>query len=367
MPKSGFTLVELLVVVAILSAIAATAFSLVTDGRIATARIDDTLARLTTLRRAILGLESPAWDGAVRLSGFVADNGRLPESVSELVERPAGFAEQKSVMPRFSATVGPDCVQTGATPISATDVSLMLTKGHRGNYLAGIAHNEGSTPVFRDGWGNRSTADPANPDADKKNFGWLFTQSTTPDSNLIITSLGANNQIGVTSTVPENEDAETDRSTVVAPGDWQTANLNAWRVTLKVPTPLAGTSVTLTGAPASGKFSVALLVFRNTDDVGRQWMQFNSQKGCGDSSDWDENGTCTLIFDVNTACGGNPASAPFPLGRHLLLLLRENGDGGIDKIYAYKRGTEPAPDRYASATPAFFPGTLPPPVTLEIR
>ena len=327
--QTGFTLLELLVVVAILSAIAMASFGLTASDRVATARIEDTNARLSHLRRATLGLETPSWDGAVRLSGYVADNGTLPGSVAALVSKPDSFSEQKGLQPEFYTDLDSACLPAGGTPYPT---NVTLVKGHRGNYLSGLAHNG----EFRDGWGNVSqTGD----DAD--NFGWLLKFSSAPDdTQLTFTSLGINNDLN-----NEIDEAERNRKITIAPNDWQ-VDLNGWQVKLKNPT----------GIP--GDFYVALLVFENTN-TGGQWRQFRSRT-CSDDGDWDSEGNCTLNFAEEVTCrSGFKREAHVPLGRHLLLLVKE------DNTPRYPGGDDSKP--VISARPAFYPGTVLPDLVLEVR
>ena len=81
--RSGFTLVELLVVVFILSTLALTGLAL-TETADSQLRFEDTQARLRALKRAVIGDTEPVFDGRRLLSGFVVDNGLLPDSLQTL-------------------------------------------------------------------------------------------------------------------------------------------------------------------------------------------------------------------------------------------------------------------------------------------
>ena len=82
--RAGFTLVELLVVIFILSTLALTGLAL-TDTADSQLRFEDTQARIRALRRAVIGEGEPVFAGRQLLSGFVADNGVLPDSIQSLV------------------------------------------------------------------------------------------------------------------------------------------------------------------------------------------------------------------------------------------------------------------------------------------
>ena len=106
----GLSLIELLVVVTILSALALSTLALVdnTDDQF---RYDDTKIRLEKVRSAILGPQGVAVGNQLVVSGFVADIGRLPNNLEELVER-------------------------GALPSWGLDPTTGVEAGWRGPYLA---------------------------------------------------------------------------------------------------------------------------------------------------------------------------------------------------------------------------------------
>ncbi|RMG16941.1 MAG: hypothetical protein D6731_04920 [Planctomycetota bacterium] len=161
-PIRRFTLVELLIVVFLLAAVAATAVS-VLDGADEQLRYDDTRARLSALRVAILGDERP--EGRARASGFVADVGRLPATIDELLARPPSVA---AFDPAFGF-------------------------GWRGPYLALPPQRAGSPPRYPDGFGN----DPGDP-----NHGWQL-EFTPPPPIAAGTQLVLRSRGGATLGAPE--------------------------------------------------------------------------------------------------------------------------------------------------------------------
>lgn len=335
--KAGFTLVELLVVVAILSAVALASFGLMTENR-AQVRIDDTRNRLAILRRAIIGPESPVYGGEMRLAGYVADNGRLPGTLAELLFPPTDHMPQGGVEARFLGA-GADCTVSLASGASVGHVAARVLKGHRGNYLAGVAHNN----EFRDGWGNVEAAGGGS----AENFGWGWD---TVDNALTITSYGADNAPDTALTPPgtPTEEAEADQTMSIAGADWRVP-LDGWRVTLKN-AGAAGSgnlgSSDFSGTPGGGdldKLGLVLLVFEN--ETGGRWRQYRSdQNNCPD--ELEPEGSCVLGFTsaALTSCGD-----AVPLGRHVLALTRDNGaelaDGALGRI---------------AAQVDFFPGAHPP-------
>ncbi|GHT90541.1 hypothetical protein FACS1894101_3120 [Betaproteobacteria bacterium] len=322
----GFTLIELLIVVAILSATALAAAGLLAEDR-TQIRMDDTRVRLGILRHALLGFDRPVYGGEVRLSGYVADNGVLPERLADLLLMPADFAERAGVKPVYANSLDSECRATsGGTAI--TDDAARLMKGHRGNYLNGKAHNG----VFRDGWGNVARHD----DAD--HFGWQVAESA--EKTLEITSLGADNLRDADAPAGERTEAELDQRSVIAANDWL-IDLEGWRVTLK----------NVGAADITGDFALALLVFENGNAGGR-WTQFmTTGSDCPTTLAAGE--SCVLSFG-NKCAAGKTRPAKAPLGRHLLVLL----DGNAPYALSGKKSFTQL---------SLYPDADRPDITLEIR
>jgi prepilin-type N-terminal cleavage/methylation domain-containing protein len=378
MSARGFTLVELLVVVAILSAAALAAFGLMSEDR-SQVRVDDTRVRLALLRRATLGLETPAYGGEVRLSGFVADNGRLPRNIGELLKRPEGSEEQKGVAVAFYSELAGTCFPNKGSEESPNqpeilmpdEAAMLLLKGHRGNYLGG--HGE-----FRDGWGNVDV----DAEQDALDFGWHV--DAVNDDELRIKSLGADNAVdgedGATATgLPE----ERDEVMTIAANDWQVP-LEGWQIIVRnarrasdsVPAPtgegngsgeggsgeagneddpneesggggeghedddtdsgeltIGNVFASTSGVTGFEELAAALLVYENSvsEDGSGQWRQFRSNAthcvGAADKPSTENpsklvaGGYCVLRFTDENACD----RAKVPLGRHLLVLTSKSG------------------------------------------
>jgi len=135
---SGFTLLEMLLALAVLGVVVLGSFSLSGLNNRGT-RFDDSQYRLGYIREAIVGsLESQVEDTKL-ISGFVADIGRLPNNISELINQ-------------------------GELPAWTYDEFSNQWSGWRGPYLQSFTVQSGLN-AFSDGWGNFG---------DTNNFGWNF-------------------------------------------------------------------------------------------------------------------------------------------------------------------------------------------------
>lgn len=193
--QHGFTLLELVVVVAVLGLIASMATEFVTLETNQT-RFNTTKDRLHQIRYAIVGDDSRSLNGQPTLSGYVTHTGQLPTELRQLFmqnycEDPVYFTE-------------PDCSGNG---------SSWETQGNwQGPYLQPtametITDGEGNTlqiPVFRDAWGNVGS----NGAEDFRNYGWDFNRVdliglvwTNDDNalNLKVQSYGLDGAVGIAS------------------------------------------------------------------------------------------------------------------------------------------------------------------------
>ncbi len=160
--QTGFTLLELLIVIAMLSSLALMSVFFV-ESADDQARFELTRARWGQMRYAMVGDANRVLNGETELYGFVADMGRLPNNVQELVEPPV------DVSMRWQARDIPG-------------VTEKIWAGWRGPYL--MATPETSGPIFRDGWGTAGSA---------PNYGWQFEKT---DTSLTMKSLGKDAKLG---------------------------------------------------------------------------------------------------------------------------------------------------------------------------
>jgi len=308
---AGFTLLEMLLVVALLAATASMSLVLLGE-RDQQARHDETQQRLDEALRAVLGVAGPVWDGQIRLSGFVVDNGRLPASLRELSDRdalvdgsecagagsPAAglLACHKLRQPVFDPTPGS---ADGLDDGSGDELVLgaaheALPKGLR-RYIQGRSGGA----VWRDGWGNVSLSD------DGDNFGWQLQPPALPTDPWLLTSLGSNNAPDPTAPSPDPEYLA-DLTRRVLADDWSTE--------------LAGWTVRVTNAsggvlPAAGtRLGLSLLVWRNEPGGGR-WKRLSTALDATPLAAGESR-------DFHFAVGGYPGGAlstRVPLGEHRLL------------------------------------------------
>lgn len=269
--NAGLTLLELLIVVLILSALALSAVSLVdlTDHQL---RHQETQGRLQELRNAIVG------EGGDRaLSGYVVDLGVLPANVTDLIALPAGAEPFGSKDPELPGS------STSSAAVHA------LPKGWRGPYVV-LPPSGSSTPRFRDGWGNVSRDPSGDPDpvADDLEHGWVFDEVS---GALTITSRGAD---GLPGSAGETE-WDGDLAVTVAASDWQ-VDLSGWSVDL----------LNATGEKRSG-LSVRLLVYTYNETSGAVWSTYDTG-----TIDLPDQAAASVTFAASTVV---------PAGRHMLVVV----------------------------------------------
>lgn len=382
--RRGFTLIELLVVVAVLSATALLALAVVTHDQ-NDLRRGDTAQRLAILRHGILGASLPVYDGQMRLSGFVADNGRLPRSIDELANGKLDAAattalpDYQTVFHPTPASLPSACDATGVLAGTTGQAAYSLQKGWRRGYLGA---NDGT---FRDGWSNHGAGD------DGANFGWLVQSIATggsgaPVDALNLVSYGANNvadpPVGgypqpitdASLAFPATTPAENaDMGIGIGANDWL-ADIDGWRIDIVnrrrtvgavsgdltvatfTPTLLVAHAETdgvrwtsVVGAPATLSTLGATCLDANGDGVLNDGASADPPQSCDASS-------VALTF-VPAGAGAGLCAGRIPVGRHLLVLVW-SGQGADGTSVADTRLVQPV---------AFYPGTGNPAATMELR
>jgi prepilin-type N-terminal cleavage/methylation domain-containing protein len=171
--SKGFSLLELLLVLFIMGLMTATAM-LMTGGVEDQSKYDETKRRMELIKRAIVGDTSRTVNGSPEISGFVADMGRLPDCLLELVE-------------------SKHCDGSDYDPADLwqLDSDTGLWRGWRGPYLDVQADSDG-IKRFRDGFENT--------DSDlteySKNYGWRNFQIIAATSAVQIESWGGDGALG---------------------------------------------------------------------------------------------------------------------------------------------------------------------------
>ena len=123
MKKKLFTLIELILVVFILGLIASSAL-LVVDNQDGQERYDESKRRLTQIRYALLGKDEALSSESYKISGYLADMGDTPASISDLLNKPASATDWT-----YNSTLG-------------------FGTGWRGPYINSFDES------FTDGWGH---------------------------------------------------------------------------------------------------------------------------------------------------------------------------------------------------------------------
>lgn len=168
-PSKALTLVELVVVLLILVVLTSVAIQS-TEGVISQGRFDANQRTLQGIENAVLGdstLRQP--EGTPILNGFVADVGRLPRSLTELVLKPNDVLD-------YEFRNGSD----NDVDMANVDDDVELGTGWRGPYLRlpfGSFDEQTTTVDIKDGFGRSFIPVPQNvvPSADEVTTGNNFT------------------------------------------------------------------------------------------------------------------------------------------------------------------------------------------------
>ena len=337
--SAGFTLLELLMVITILSAVAWMALGNVADNT-SQVRYEDTRNRLIAIRKAVIGsMDTSLLERDIQI-GFIVDNGCLPPDLKALTTTPDYFYSYGEVSPVFDKTLASvPGINDGTDEVILSEPKDQLMKGHRGYYLVGSRNGE-----FRDGWGTNRTSSGAENitcpalssiitdgaskgnDKDSKNFGWCVTltgasQAYWKHKDFHLHSYGMDGQKDKLTGDVYEEDISSDP---VLADDWQVN--------------LQGSTVTVTNNSSSNisatTYKVSLLVYvsdANNDSTKNEyhWVRFDSDDGTGALV---AGTTYTLSF---------VSSARVPIGEHLLVLIVDDtpydtdaGTTGIQSISA---------------------------------
>jgi prepilin-type N-terminal cleavage/methylation domain-containing protein len=212
----GFTLLEMLLVIFLMALVASTGLML-TEGVEDQSKYDETKRRMELIRKAIVGDPTRTVNGGPEISGFVADMGRLPGCLAELIEiTPDPDNPEKFLSPCDGAT---------EIPLSSLDPNSGLRAGWRGPYIQVLPERTGDLR-FRDGYDNEG----ATVAADALNSGWIWQlyeageDPTTVVANAVILRIQS---FGLDGTQPYPQGIVTDPTPtnrpipLVVSNDWQ--------------------------------------------------------------------------------------------------------------------------------------------------
>lgn len=195
--QKGFSLIELVTVLLIITVLSTIAIRSTVDIGYS-ARYEQTLDRLKGLRKAIVGNPKRSVNGQPDISGFVADMGRLPINLRELISS-AAFC----IDPDYGDDVSNDTLYgtqalcTGASYIWHTVaaqntpqlVEGNLKSGWRGPYVqVNEAPTNTSADIFTDGWGNQ--ANTIAPFEHYYDYGWYWCHWDSGDDGETLGQVG---------------------------------------------------------------------------------------------------------------------------------------------------------------------------------
>lgn len=243
----GFSLIELTVALLIITTLATIAVRSTNDLSFQV-RYDQTKDQLEQIKQAIIGNPQRTVNGQPDISGFVADMGRLPGYLRDLLQ-PGACLNGGTVLPDTPL----QCVDAGETwnwfdkPCTDNtsdnltacqtagavwlgwniDPTSRLGFGWRRPYLS-VSGNPTNNDAIADGWGNTSA---------EGNYGWRYFNLGTPttniddDVNLIIQSLGKDQALG-------GNDYDADypiNQPIIPSSDWQVDISNGISVQFQSP------------------------------------------------------------------------------------------------------------------------------------
>lgn len=276
--QKGFSLVELLIVLGLMATAATLALSTVGNNNNQN-RFNETRGKLEHLRDAIVG-ETKTINGQTIINGFVADMGRLPFNVTELLAAPADCDHNNILLfgGAIASTIDSDDDSDNAIDPCPWeyDADVEMWHGWNGPYISSIRTD------YRDGWGNNNDDDPDDTNETLFNSGWAWELE---NGNLTITSAGLDNDINNDLVDPENE--------IYGTSEFQTTTL-----------PATQTSVTLPSEPL-------ILAISNAPFCGQcradEFVGATAETDCNATVDHNWNGE--LGYCVETATTTNSAEA----------------------------------------------------------
>lgn len=226
-PEHGFSLIELTVVLLLMTLMASVAVRETSELGFQT-RYELTKDRLDMVKQAILGNPRQIINGQQAVSGFVADMGRLPNSLRELLQRSgdcsddAGDVSQVECLNLATPGIWTDSAWND-NPVTRQHADSTLQYGWHGPYL-NVSGHPADNDAFSDGWGNV---------ANDNNYGWNFINALTA---LTLQSKGKNQTLNLADTGYDED----------YPAVQPAVNFQDWRVDI-------GNGVNVTFKKSAGK------------------------------------------------------------------------------------------------------------------
>jgi len=326
--QGGFTLVELLVVMLVLVALSSITLDFTKDFAFQ-GRYEVTKDRYDKIKRAIIGRPDVLINGQPDISGFVADVGRLPNNLHELLE-------ERFCLHRWRMVLGVKNYYDDEAECTGAGLSWSATiSGWSGPYLT-VKNNPLHDNAFPDGWGNQDssessfcsdlaystklTCEGASPPetwfegAAGHNYGWKVQYLTTAGvvtttestyAQMIIQSKGKNGMISATDT---NYDADYPLAATLPSiryTDW-TVDVDNITVNIMVPNN-GGCNADVCSNPAydsssCGSTKKATWIIGNCTDVGGNLIS-HTLASCTSPLIWEVAGTCSDAgFTTKSSC-----------------------------------------------------------------
>jgi prepilin-type N-terminal cleavage/methylation domain-containing protein len=221
-PVQGFTLIEMTVVLLLITLLASVAIR-ETNSLSFQVRYEQTQERLERIREAILGNPRQIINGQQAVSGFVADMGRLPGSIKELIQL-SSYCSDAAKLTKADCENALGAIWFGRKSYGFCNLNFpnetqclansgswmhLFYGGWNGPYL-NISGNPADSDAFTDGWGrlaqgycsniiytNQTTCEASTavwtPLASDNNYGWYYAAST---NDLLIQSYGKDHVSG---------------------------------------------------------------------------------------------------------------------------------------------------------------------------